>query len=119
MTIDSGETVELKPSFLRWTLLWIALFLVGSTVAYFWQGYHNNLWWPQDYILSLLIPFLFMLIFVWIAFVPTILDFSATQITIKFPLRQAHTFSWDDLDLYYPVWGNVFMIQFNTGPTFQ
>jgi len=115
----SGETIELKPSFLRWSLWFIALFVVVSVFGYFLQGYLGNLWWSRHYIVSLLIPLVIMLLVAWFAFVPATLEFSSTEFTIKFPFREGCTLSWDELDLYYRVWGNVLMIQFETGQTFQ
>ncbi len=68
--------------------------------------------------LSLLIPSVIILAVVWFMFVPSQLEFSDGQFTIKFPFRQVHTLSWSDLK-YYGAGRNVFMIQFAGIGTFQ
>jgi len=52
--------VQLHPSFLRAAAWVLVLMLALTTVAYFWQGYYQNLWWSRGYFLSLLIPFTVM-----------------------------------------------------------
>jgi hypothetical protein len=92
--------------------------LALAVIAYFWQGYRENHWWTRDYILTMLIPFVIVPLAVWLMFVPSQLEFSDSQITIKFPFRPLHTFSWSDLH-YYGAGPNVFMIQFAGVGTFQ
>jgi hypothetical protein len=111
-------SVQLRPSFLR-CAAWVTLALAVVTVlAYFWQGYRENHWWTHGYMLSLLIPFGIALLIVWFMFVPSRLEFSDREFTIKFPFRPLHTLNWSDLQ-YYGSGENVFMIQFASVGTFQ
>jgi hypothetical protein len=74
--------------------------------------------------LSLLIPFAIVSVIFWSMFVPSRLEFSDTEFTIKFPLRPLHVLEWSDLKYFGPVryWGpveGVFMIEFVSVDSFQ
>lgn len=92
--------------------------LLLAVITYFWQGYRENHWWTRDYMLTMLIPFIIVPLAIWLMAVPSQLEFSDSQITIKFPFRPLHTLSWSDLQ-YYGAGHNVFMIQFVDIGTFQ
>jgi len=92
--------------------------LVLTLIAYFWQGYRENKWWTQDYILTMVIPFAVVPVVVWFMFVPSLFEFSDSEITIKFPFRRVHILPWSDLQ-HYGAGPNVFMIQFAGAGTFQ
>ena len=92
--------VQLHPSFLRAAAWVLVLMLALTTVAYFWQGYYQNLWWSRGYFLSLLIPFTVMPVVVCVAWVPLHFEFSDTELIIQFAFRPLHTVPWDDLQYY-------------------
>ena len=91
--------------------------LALATVAYFWQGYHQNLWWSRGYFLSLLIPFTVAPVVVCVAWVPLQFEFSDTHLTIQFAFRPQHVVPWDDLQ-YYGWFEGVYGLQFYTSGTF-
>jgi len=109
--------VQLHPSFLRAAAWVLVLMLALTTVAYFWQGYYQNLWWSRGYFLSLLIPFTVMPVVVCVAWVPLHFEFSDTELIIQFAFRPLHTVPWDDLQ-YYGWFEGVFGLQFHTSGTF-
>lgn len=111
-------SVRLRPSFLRCAACVTLALAVLAAITYFWQGYHENHWWTQDYMLSMLIPFGIAPLIVWFMFVPSRLEFSDSEFTIQFPLRPLHKLAWSDLK-YYGSGNNVFMIQFADVGTFQ
>jgi hypothetical protein len=110
-------TVQLHPSFFRCAVAVTSVLLVVCIIGYFRQGYLENHWWTSDYVLSLLIPLVVVPVLTWFMFVPSRLEFSDTDFTIKFLFRSLHNFVWLDLHSYGPG-ENVFVIQF-TARTFQ
>ena len=56
--------------------------------------------------------------FVSFMFVPVRLEFDRVELTIRYLLRRTRTIPWCELELYGPG-NNVFMLQFETGHTFQ
>ena len=110
-------SVQLRPSFLR-CVTWVALAMgVVTGVAYFSQGYRENHWWTGDYTLYLLIPFSIGPLLIWFMFVPSRLEFSDSEFTIKFPFRPLHKLNWSDLR-YYGSGENGFLFQFESVGTF-
>ena len=92
--------VRLRPSFLRHTAWVVGAMLVVSVIAYFQEGYRDNRWWTGGYMLSFLIPFSIFPVVIWLMSVPSHLEFSDRQITIKRPFRRPYTLSWVDLQSY-------------------
>jgi len=91
--------------------------VVVTAAAYFWQGYHQNLWWSRGYFLTLLIPFTIAPAIVCVAWVPLQFEFSDTELTIRFAFRPQRTVSWDDLQ-YYGWFEGVYGLQFHSSGTF-
>jgi hypothetical protein len=108
---------QLHPSFLRAAASVLAVMVVVTTAAYFWQGYHQNLWWSRGYFVSLLIPFAIAPIVVCVAWVPLQFEFSETELTIQFPFRPLRTVPWSDLQ-YHGRGGGLYGLQFHTSGTF-
>jgi len=108
---------QLHPSFVRAAASVLALMLAVTAAAYFWQGYHENLWWSRGYFLSLLIPFAIAPVVVCVAWVPLQFEFSDTELSIQFPFRPLHTVPWDHLQ-YYGWFEGVYGLQFHTSGTF-
>jgi len=109
--------VQLHPSFIRAAASVLAWMLALTALMYFWQGYHQNLWWSGGYFLNLLIPFTIAPAVVCIAWVPLHFEFTDTELTIQFPFRPPRTVSWDDLQ-YYGLFEGVYGLQFHTSGTF-
>lgn len=111
-------TVRLQSSFLRSSFA--VLIGIGSVtlLPFLWQGYHNQNWWSQGYLMSLLVPAVIGPVAVWLMFVPKRLEFTDTYFTIQFFLRRVRTLPWEELK-YYGRGNNVFMIQFDREQAFQ
>jgi hypothetical protein len=90
-----------------------------TLIAYFWQRYHDGYWWSACYMWSLLIPAVFIIAVVWLAFVPVKFQSSDHSLIIKFPFRPTHDIGWDELRF----WGNsgegTFALQFTEGRRFS
>jgi hypothetical protein len=108
---------ELHPSFLRAAATVLMWMFALTVVAYFWQGFYQNLWWSRDYFFSLLIPFTIMPIVVCVAWVPLRFEFSETELTIQFPFRSLQIVPWGDLE-YYGWFEGVYGLQFYASGTF-
>jgi hypothetical protein len=102
---------RLTPNFFRVAIKVGFLVFFVSVLGYFFQGYNEGKWWTADYMFSLTIPAVFMIVFVWFAFVPRLMEFSETEITIS-TLLGKYTYNWSALDCYGPG-DNVFMIKFS------
>jgi hypothetical protein len=109
--------VQLHPSFLRAAASILVLLVALAAATYFWEGYHNHHWWTRGYIVSLLVPFAFMVAVVCLASVPSHLEVSDTHLTIRFSFRRLRTVPWDDLE-YYGWFEGVYGFQFHTAGTF-
>ena len=57
-------------STLRGFLMLLGSLITCSALAYFYQGYVQHLWWNDEYIVSLAIPFTLIAMVVWFGFVP-------------------------------------------------
>jgi hypothetical protein len=102
---------RLTPNFFRVAIkVGFMIFLV-CIAGYFLQGYREGKWWTADYIFSLAIPVIIMPVCVWFMFVPRLVEFSDTEITIS-SLLGKYTYNWSALDCYGPG-NNVFKIQFS------
>ncbi len=111
--------MHLRPSvllFLR--TVWGGMLLV-TVAGYFWQGMVENLWWSFDYVISMLIPFTVMPLFLWFMFVPKEIVISDRFVVITFSLRSARRFEWNGLRY----WGDnvhlMFVLQFTNSRTQQ
>ncbi|MBB6244271.1 hypothetical protein [Rhodanobacter sp. MP1X3] len=111
-------TTQLHPNFYRCVTWVFSAILVLATIGYLWQGYGEGDWWTRDYIFSMLIPIAIAPLAVWLMFVPSQLEFSDSQIIIKFRFRPLYELSWSNLK-YYGSGQSVFMIQFVGYGTFQ
>jgi hypothetical protein len=104
------KMTRLHPSFLRVLIkvgVAVALFCIAG---YFLQGYQEGKWWTAGYVISLLIPISLAPISVWFMFVPSLIEFSDTEITIV-TLLGRYTYQWSSL-YCFGSGNNVYKIQF-------
>lgn len=96
----------------------LVVLLAVTLFGYFYQGRVEGKWWDSSYILSLAIPLTIIPLAIWAMFVPRHLEYSDTHLVIRTLLEGHHTLSWSELK-HYGTGRNVFMIQFDSVPTFQ
>jgi hypothetical protein len=102
---------RLTPSFLR-VFVKVGLAVISvSALGYFLQGYREGKWWTSGYMWSLTVPIILAPVAVWFMFVPKLVEFSETEITIA-TLLGKYSYAWTDLDCFGPG-NNVFKIQFS------
>jgi hypothetical protein len=111
-------SVRVHPSFARAAASVLALMILGTAVAYLWQGYREHSWWSHNYFVSLVIPFTIVPVIVCVAWVPSQFEFNDTHLTIRFPFRPLRIVPWDDLQ-YYGWLEGVYGLQFRNAGTFS
>jgi hypothetical protein len=88
------ETVRMRPSFLRTSVVLIGWIILVVLIGYLWGGYFDHDWSGRNYKdLTPVIPITVMALFVWFVGVPRCLEFSASEFTIKSWLRRSQSFS--------------------------
>lgn len=94
-------------------------YLCAVTLAgYLWQGFHDGYWWPVEYFISLLLPFIIMPLLCWIFFVPLDLVVSDTSLVIRYPFRSRHEIAWNELQSWGDSSEATFLLQFSKGRTY-
>jgi len=110
-TITSVVMTRLTPNFLRVFIKTGLFLLLFFGLYYFQRGYQYGVWWESDYPLAAVLLLTIAPTFMWFAFVPSLLEFSHSEITISMLLRKS-TYRWDDLYCYGTGRG-VYLIQFS------
>jgi len=102
--------MTLTPSFARSTVHVAIPFLFVTAYSAYRNHSSSGHWWPQPYVVSLAIPFIVIVIIVWIAFVPRRIELTDHRLefvrfwgsTAAIPLRELE---------YYMQSPTTFMIQ--------
>ena|ERR1700730_6011644 len=106
--------IRLRPSLLR-TAATLLLAIGGCIAISSATGAGEN-WWHRT--VTLLVPVSIAVTILSIMFVPTRLEFTDTEFTIRFLWSRVRTIAWDELEYYGPG-NNVFLIQFQGRQAFQ
>jgi hypothetical protein len=92
--------------------------LLVTIAGYFWQGYHDGVWWSLGYMESMMIPFTICPVILWFMLVPSLIAYSKEEFRIDTLFNVSNTISWSEL-IHYGNGENVFMLQFENKRTFQ
>lgn len=68
--------------------------------------------------ITLIIPIVFCVLFIWFAFVPEVMEYSDRQFHVRFCFRRDRLLLWSDLRHYGPG-QNVFLLQFGSEQAIQ